>query len=77
MGLTGLAETAEKLVQHGMNKSMPVAVIERGTTSSQRVFASTICEITQVVKENDVKSPSLLIIGEVVKLQERLAWFKG
>ena len=76
MGLTGLAETAEKLVEHGMKKDMPVAVVERGTTTSQRVFTSTICGINQVVIENEVKSPSLLIIGDVVTLQSRLAWFK-
>jgi uroporphyrin-III C-methyltransferase len=76
MGLTGLAETAEKLVAHGMNKDMPVAVVEKGTTLSQRVFTSNICEINQVVIDNEVKSPSLLIIGDVVKLQTRLSWFK-
>ncbi|WP_438467042.1 uroporphyrinogen-III C-methyltransferase [Marinomonas sp. PE14-40] len=76
MGLTGLAETAEKLVAHGMNKDIPVAVVEKGTTLSQRVFTSNICEINQVVIENEVKSPSLLIIGDVVKLQTRLSWFK-
>ena len=75
MGLTGLAETASKLVDHGMSNTMPVAVVERGTTPEQRVFTSTIAEITQVVIDNEVKSPSLLIIGEVVKLQDRLAWF--
>ncbi|MGB0941825.1 MAG: uroporphyrinogen-III C-methyltransferase [Marinomonas sp.] len=76
MGLTGLAETAENLVAHGMNKDMPVAVVEKGTTLSQRVFTSNICEINQVVIDNEVKSPSLLIIGDVVKLQTRLSWFK-
>ncbi|KJZ09559.1 uroporphyrin-III methyltransferase [Marinomonas sp. S3726] len=76
MGLTGLAETAEKLVAHGMNKDMSVAVVEKGTTLSQRVFTSNICEINQVVIDNEVKSPSLLIIGDVVKLQTRLSWFK-
>lgn len=75
MGLTGLAETSAKLIEHGMSKSMPVAVVERGTTPEQRVFTSTIAEITHVVERNEVKSPSLLIIGEVVELQSRLAWF--
>lgn len=77
MGLTGLAETAEKLVQHGMKESMPVAVVEKGTTDAQRVFTSTIADITQLVIDNDVKSPSLLIIGDVVKLQQRLSWYNA
>jgi len=76
MGLTGLAETSAKLIEHGMALTMPVAVVERGTTPEQRVFTSTIEHISQVVLDNEVKSPSLLIIGEVVQLQKRLAWFK-
>lgn len=75
MGLTGLEETCQSLIRFGMKPSMPIAVIEKGTSSEQRVFTSTIRDIFSVVVENDVKSPALLIIGEVVTLQERLSWY--
>ncbi|TBR44307.1 uroporphyrinogen-III C-methyltransferase [Marinomonas agarivorans] len=75
MGLTGLAETAIKLMEHGMRATMPVAVVEKGTTPEQRVFTATIADINDVVLANNVVSPSLLIIGDVVELRDRLAWF--
>lgn len=75
MGLTGLAEISESLQKFGMVKSMPVAIVENGTTSAQRVFTSDIEHINQVALANEVKSPALLIIGEVVLLQDKLAWF--
>lgn len=75
MGLTGLAETAIQLIEHGMAVTTPVAVVEKGTTPEQRVFTSTIANINELVLANNVVSPSLLIIGEVVTLRERLSWF--
>ncbi|ADZ90625.1 uroporphyrinogen-III C-methyltransferase [Marinomonas mediterranea] len=75
MGLTGIESISQALIRFGMPPSMPVAVVEKGTTKDQRVFTSTIKSISGVVKDNDVKSPALLIIGEVVMLQEKLAWY--
>lgn len=74
MGLTGLEEISQSLIRFGMKPSMPVAVVEKGTTLEQRVFTSTISDILAVIKQNDVKSPALLIIGDVVTLQNKLEW---
>lgn len=74
MGLTGLEEISQSLIRFGMKLSMPVAVVEKGTTLEQRVFTSTISDILAVIKQNDVKSPALLIIGDVVTLQNKLEW---
>lgn len=74
MGLTGLEEISQSLIRFGMVPSMPVAVVEKGTTSEQRVFTSTIRDILAVTKQNEVKSPALLIIGDVVTLQNKLEW---
>ncbi|MEO9655608.1 uroporphyrinogen-III C-methyltransferase [Marinomonas sp.] len=75
MGLTGLADITQSLLKFGMSAAMPVAVVEKGTTSEQRVFTSTIADICSVVNEQEVKSPALLIIGEVVTLQDKLEWY--
>ncbi|MFD1384675.1 uroporphyrinogen-III C-methyltransferase [Rhodanobacter aciditrophus] len=75
MGLTGLESISQSLIRFGMRPSMPVAVVEKGTSANQRVFTSTMKDIHQVVLDNEVKSPALLIIGEVVTLQNKLAWF--
>lgn len=72
MGLTGLESISQSLIRFGMRPSMPVAIVEKGTSKDQRVFTSTIKDIHQVALENEVKSPALLIIGEVVTLQDKL-----
>ncbi|MBR7888341.1 uroporphyrinogen-III C-methyltransferase [Marinomonas sp. A79] len=75
MGLTGLKEISQSLIRFGMEPSMPVAIVEKGTTKEQRVFTSTMKDIYDVATKNEVKSPSLLIIGEVVTLQSKLEWY--
>ncbi|MCC4272886.1 uroporphyrinogen-III C-methyltransferase [Marinomonas communis] len=75
MGLTGLESISQSLIRFGMRPSMPVAIVEKGTSKDQRVFISTMKDIHQVAIDNEVKSPALLIIGEVVTLQEKLSWF--
>ncbi|MCV2401300.1 uroporphyrinogen-III C-methyltransferase [Marinomonas sp. C2222] len=75
MGLTGLEETSASLIKFGMSPTMPVAVVEKGTTKNQRVFTSTIGSVYELAVKNEVKSPALLIIGEVVSLQEKLEWY--
>ena len=75
MGLTGLESISQSLIRFGMRPSMPVAIVEKGTSKDQRVFTSTMKDIHQVAIDNEVKSPALLIIGEVVTLQNKLSWF--
>ncbi|SBT17502.1 Siroheme synthase [Marinomonas gallaica] len=75
MGLTGLESISQSLIRFGMRPSMPVAIVEKGTSIEQRVFTSTMKDVHQMALDNEVKSPALLIIGEVVALQDKLSWF--
>ncbi len=75
MGLVGLKEICEKLIAHGVSASMPVAVVQQGTTQKQKVVAATLADLAEKVLEADMKPPCLTIIGEVVKLRETLNWF--
>jgi uroporphyrin-III C-methyltransferase / precorrin-2 dehydrogenase / sirohydrochlorin ferrochelatase len=75
MGLVGLKEICEKLIAHGVSASMPVAVVQQGTTQKQKVVAATLADLVEKVLEADMKPPCLTIIGEVVKLRETLNWF--
>ena len=76
MGLLSLPDFIKELVEHGQNKTMPVAVIQSGTTSAQRVIVGNIGSIKSKVVRSKIKSPALVIIGEVVKLRDQLKWFK-
>ena len=75
MGLLSLPDFIKQLVFHGQKKTMPIAVIERGTTDSQRVVQGNIGNIINKISRSKIKSPALIIIGEVVKLRRQLNWF--
>ncbi len=75
MGLVGLKEICEKLIAHGVSASMPVAVVQQGTTQKQKVVAATLADLADKVLAAEMKPPCLTIIGEVVKLREKLNWF--
>ena len=76
MGLIGLAEICKQLIAHGVSPDMPAAVVQQGTTIRQRVVTATVLDLAEKVAEAKIKAPCLTIIGEVVKLREKLAWFE-
>ena len=75
MGLTSLAQICVALRAHGMADDMPVALVEHGTLSEQRVFCATLATLDEVVAGAGVRAPTLLIVGEVVRLRPQLDWF--
>lgn len=75
MGLNSLPEISKQLMANGAPATRPVALIERGTTSRQRVVVGTLADIAEKAIDKNVQSPALTIVGDVVKLRERLAWF--
>ena len=75
MGLHGVHCICEKLTEHGRSGSTPVALVERGTTPEQKVYIGTLDTLPQMVKDNNVKPPTLIIVGEVVQMHEKLRWF--
>jgi len=75
MGLLSLPDFVNKLIEHGMSKIMPVAVIESGTLITQKVVCGELKNISKKVQTARIKSPALIIIGEVVRLRSKLNWF--
>ncbi|EPW3766995.1 uroporphyrinogen-III C-methyltransferase [Vibrio fluvialis] len=73
MGLMKSSTIATELIEHGRNASTPIAIIERGTQSTQKVFRGVLSELPQLAAH--AQSPSLIVIGEVVTLADKLAWF--
>jgi uroporphyrin-III C-methyltransferase/precorrin-2 dehydrogenase/sirohydrochlorin ferrochelatase len=76
MGLQGLAEICSRLMQHGCSSDLPAALVQQGTTQHQLVLTGTLKTLPEIVSRSDIKAPTLLIIGSVVKLREKLAWFR-
>ncbi|MBF8730518.1 uroporphyrinogen-III C-methyltransferase [Pseudomonas guariconensis] len=77
MGLVGLPTICAELIRHGRAASTPAALVQQGTTRNQRVFTGTLADLPELVARHEVHAPTLVIVGEVVRLREKLAWFEG
>ena len=77
MGLVGLPTICAELIRHGRAASTPAALVQQGTTRNQRVFTGTLADLPALVAQHEVHAPTLVIVGEVVQLREKLAWFEG
>nr|WP_314490048.1 siroheme synthase CysG [uncultured Pseudomonas sp.] len=77
MGLVGLPAICAELIAHGRAADTPAALVQQGTTRNQRVFTGTLADLPALVARHEVHAPTLVIVGEVVKLREKLAWFEG
>ncbi len=75
MGLMGLPVICEQLQAHGRSPDTPVALIERGTQLEQRVLLGTLATMVDVVARAQPRGPTLIIVGDVVRLQANLSWF--
>ena len=76
MGLKGLTVLCQQLIKHGMSSDTPAALIEQGTTLRQRVFVGTLETLPKTISAADVHAPTLVIVGDVVRLRQKLAWFQ-
>lgn len=75
MGLEGLPEICRQLRHHGRRHDTPAALVERGTLAGQRVLTGTLETLPGIVAAAEPRAPTLIIIGEVVRLHGELAWF--
>ncbi|MCB1939999.1 MAG: uroporphyrinogen-III C-methyltransferase, partial [Rhodocyclaceae bacterium] len=76
MGIGALAEISRQLIAHGMSPDTPAAAVQHGTRRNQRTVVATLCTLADAIAAAGVRPPALLIVGEVVRLQQRLDWFQ-
>ncbi|MFD0768620.1 uroporphyrinogen-III C-methyltransferase [Bacillus sp. CGMCC 1.60114] len=76
MGVSNLSYICEQLLKHGKSEHTPVAMIEWGTTASQRTITGTLGTIVSVAENEQVQNPSMIVIGEVVRFREKIHWFE-
>ena len=77
MGLSNLEKITQNLIKYGKDENTLVAVIKDGTTSKQKTFVGNLKNICEIVRKNNVKSPVIIVIGEVVRLREKMKWFEN
>jgi uroporphyrin-III C-methyltransferase/precorrin-2 dehydrogenase/sirohydrochlorin ferrochelatase len=75
MGLKGLPLLCDALVKHGLDPSTPAAIVQHGTLPTQRVITGDLSTLTELAEAAKLKAPTLIIVGNVVKLREKLGWF--
>jgi uroporphyrinogen III methyltransferase/synthase len=77
MGVKNLPLITEMLARHGLPPSTPAAVIENGCGPMQRTVAGTLADIAAKVRDAEVVPPSIIVVGEVVELRERINWYES
>ena len=75
MGLLGLPTLCRELIAHGLPPGTPAAIVQQGTTARQRVVTATLSTLSDAAATAALEPPTLIIVGEVVRLQSALAWF--
>ena len=77
MGMKNLQNIVDNLVTHGRNPETPIAVVQWGTRTDQRVITGTLKDIVPRVKEGRLGPPAIIIVGEVVNLRQKLNWYES
>jgi uroporphyrin-III C-methyltransferase/precorrin-2 dehydrogenase/sirohydrochlorin ferrochelatase len=77
MGLLGLPTLCRELAAHGLPDATPAAIVQQGTTANQRTVVGTLATLPQLALAARLAPPTLIIVGEVVRLQAQLAWYEG
>ena len=77
MGMGNLPKITARLIEAGRDKTTPVALIRWGTRPEQRTLTGTLENIADLAKQADFKNPAIIIVGEVVRLREKLSWFEN
>ncbi|MEK4800409.1 MULTISPECIES: uroporphyrinogen-III C-methyltransferase [Oceanobacillus] len=76
MGVGNLPYICEQLMKNGRPESTPVSLVHLGTTEEQHTITGTLSTITEIARKSEIKNPSMIIVGEVVKLREEIQWFE-
>ena len=77
MGVKGLEEISARLIEHGLPADTPAAAVQQATLPGQKSVTGTLASLPRQVLEAGIRPPSLIVIGQVVTLQDRLNWFQG
>jgi len=75
MGLSQTRNISTHLINHGLSADTPCALIEKGSQADQTVVVTTLKSLHQSAKSNQLESPTLIVVGEVVSLSTQLQWF--
>lgn len=77
MGIKRIHDITLQLIEHGKAKYTPAAVVRLGTTPQQQTVTGTLENIAERVKTERITPPGLIIVGEVVRMRDKLKWYES
>jgi uroporphyrinogen III methyltransferase/synthase len=77
MGMKNLPQIVDRLLENGKLPSTPVALIRWGTYSRQRTVVGMLSDIVEKASKADMSPPTVVVVGEVVRLRDRLNWYES
>ncbi len=77
MGVGHLTEIADSLIAHGRAANTPLAVIQWGTYERQITHVTDLSSVRELLAREEIKPPAIIVIGEVVRMREKLKWFES
>jgi uroporphyrinogen III methyltransferase/synthase len=76
MGLSTFGRIAEKLIANGRSADTPAAAVRWATRADQEVVVGTLASLARLIQEHGMKPPATIVVGDVVRLRDRLSWFE-
>jgi uroporphyrinogen III methyltransferase/synthase len=76
MTVKNIALVCKRLIENGRSPETPVAVVRWGTRADQTTIVGNLENISDLVKENEIRPPAVMVVGDVVKLRETLKWYE-
>lgn len=76
MGVSALGDICQALLQAGMEKNMPAAILQKGTTAGQKKIVATVSTLEEEVNRQGIQTPAIIVVGRVCALAEEFAWYE-
>jgi len=73
MGLNKVKDIASNLVHHGKSAETPIAIIDQGTTQDQKTYVSNLTDVTEILEQNDIVGPALIVVGDAINYQANVS----
>ena len=76
MGVSALPDICAGLIGAGMEKDMPAAILQKGTTAGQKRIVATVSTLEEEVKRQGIETPAIIVVGKVCTLAEKFGWYE-
>lgn len=76
MGVTALGDIMNGLLEAGMDREMPAAILQKGTTSGQKRVVATVGTLEEETRKNKIETPAIIVVGKVCSLARDFAWYE-